>query len=271
MPMINNDLSLYIPRVHKNVTRTCIQETFRGLGIGEINRVDFVDYARETPLVNQIYRQAFIYFAYWNKTPITENLQQQILNKDINAKIVYNEPYYWYILPNKTPISLRKRVELDQTGLILELKDRIEHLESLIKIMSSRIFKLTVSQNQAQMLNINNDENNFKNYKIAVDKDNNRTIHEIETKSDISSLTDETSDATQETKETNDDDSEYIPEQLCVQSTIPPNSRNYALCGIRNEYPASFSSSTTNSDEETVSSSSSSDTSDQSYDVITPI
>ena len=118
--------SLYIPRVFLNITEEKIREVFERLELGEIERIDLVPrpYTSGTISANM----AFIYFKYWSQTVSAQNLASRIMDPRREARIVYDDPWYWILLPNRRP-QLAKPTE----------SERIDALKSIIQNLSTRI------------------------------------------------------------------------------------------------------------------------------------
>ena len=118
--------SLYIPRVFLNITEEKIREVFERLELGEIERIDLVPrpYTSGTISANM----AFIYFKYWSQSVSAQNLASRIMDPHREARIVYDDPWYWILLPNRRP-QLAKPTE----------SDRIDALKSIIQNLSTRI------------------------------------------------------------------------------------------------------------------------------------
>jgi hypothetical protein len=197
--MPEHPLSLYVPCVYCNITKQRMLETFRNMGLGEISRIDFVK--REINNIDNStthpFNQAFIYFAYWHKNPIVDKLHKEILDPNMDAQLVYSEPYFWRLLPNKNPKYDKDNMgNGDLRSVIMGLHDRVDHQSSLLNIMSERILNLTINSKDNAMPESSSEESNS----IFADA-----------------------------KSTNS-----YPPNLASQPTIP---REYALCGCRNQYP----------------------------------
>ena len=155
-------LSLYIPCVYCNISKQFLLETFRNMGLGEVSRIDFVQRQINNidNSVSHPFNQAFVYFAYWNRNPIVDKLHREILNPNLDAKLVYDEPYFWRLLPNCNP---RYKENNDLRTVIMELQDRAEHQSNLLTIMSQRIFDLSYIINN---ISKQQEEQNFSNNKL---------------------------------------------------------------------------------------------------------
>jgi hypothetical protein len=125
--------SLYIPRVFLNITEEKIREVFETLELGEIERIDLVPrpYTSGTISANM----AFIYFKYWSQTVSAQNLASRIMDPRREARIVYDDPWYWILLPNRRP-HLAKPAESDR---IVALKSIIQNLSTRIEILEKNV------------------------------------------------------------------------------------------------------------------------------------
>ena len=111
----SNTLSVYIPRVFPNISGSNIAEVFESLGLGKIERIDMVPFIDEK---NRPMFRAFVYIQ-WADNEDSHLLQYKITNPQQQAKIVYDNPWFWYLLPNKTPM----------TAAEVETQRRLEYLE----------------------------------------------------------------------------------------------------------------------------------------------
>ena len=93
------NISLYIPHVFSNFSKKMVAETFENLRIGNVKRVDFV-HKRNS---NGDYNAAYIHFNYWCDNVAASNFKDRVLNPNTEARIVYDEPWYWIVLENKVP------------------------------------------------------------------------------------------------------------------------------------------------------------------------
>lgn len=92
------NISLYIPHVFANISKKMVAETFEDLRIGNVKCVDFV-YKRGT---NGEFNAVYIHFNYWYDNIAAHNFQERVLDPNREARIVYDEPWYWIVLENKT-------------------------------------------------------------------------------------------------------------------------------------------------------------------------
>ncbi len=137
---MNSNLSIFIPRVFNNISQERIKECFEQLNIGEVERVDLVD--RETDESSKGTRMAFIHFNKWYDTASSINLRTKIENPDETAKVVYDDPYYWILLPNKNP-KTKDQVKNEimfthQAKQIDNLWKKVQLLEETLSILRDK-------------------------------------------------------------------------------------------------------------------------------------
>lgn len=92
-----SNISLYIPHVFANISKKVVADTFDNLRIGNVKRVDFVHKRNASGEYNAVY----IHFNYWHDNVAARNFQERVLNPNMEARIVYDEPWYWVVLANK--------------------------------------------------------------------------------------------------------------------------------------------------------------------------
>jgi hypothetical protein len=95
-PRMNNNsianISLYIPRVFKNITGKRISAIFHSLRIGQVRSVNFI------PKVGKQghYNSVSIHFDYWYDNVAARNFQEKVItNKE--ARVVYDDPWFWIV------------------------------------------------------------------------------------------------------------------------------------------------------------------------------
>lgn len=113
---MSSAMSLYIPHVFSNISVEKISHTFESLGLGRVNKVDFVSKMGKTGE----YNAAYIHFEYWYNTDAARNFQARVKNQDKEARIVYDDPWYWIVLENKSrkivPGSRKERITIQTSG-----------------------------------------------------------------------------------------------------------------------------------------------------------
>jgi len=110
-----NPMSLYIPHVFANFSKEKINSLFENLLLGKISRIDFVSkMGRDGSEYNSVY----IHFEYWHDTVAANNFQERVADPKREARIVYDEPWYWVVLENRgtkhTPGDRKPRVFIDE-------------------------------------------------------------------------------------------------------------------------------------------------------------
>ena len=93
-----SNISVYIPHVFPNFTREDVKEVFENNKIGQVSRVDFVSKMGQD---GKLYNAAYIHFDFWCDTIANRNFQARVCDPNKEAKIVYDEPWYWIVLENK--------------------------------------------------------------------------------------------------------------------------------------------------------------------------
>jgi hypothetical protein len=92
------NISLYIPHVFANIGKNMIADTFEDLRIGNVKRVDLINKRGSTGDFNAVY----IHFNHWYDNISARNFQERVLDPNMEARIVYDEPWHWIVLENKT-------------------------------------------------------------------------------------------------------------------------------------------------------------------------
>jgi hypothetical protein len=113
MSAIQN-ISLYIPHIYANYTSGRVFDIIEKMNFGEIKRVDFVP---KTGSDGKPYNAAYIHFYQWYDNIVARNFQERVLNPAQEARIMYDDPWYWIVLENKTkkhvPGERKPRIDLD--------------------------------------------------------------------------------------------------------------------------------------------------------------
>lgn len=98
---INQHLSLMIPRVFPQwIDEATIISIFDRQHIGRVGKVSIKRKADERGRDYPIY-QAFIYFSVWYDNEIAYNFQQRIFGPKKQARVVYDDPWFWVVFENK--------------------------------------------------------------------------------------------------------------------------------------------------------------------------
>jgi hypothetical protein len=97
-------------------------DIIENMRIGEVKRVDFVP---KTGSDGKPYNAAYIHFYKWYDNIVAQNLQERVLNPTQEARVMYDDPWYWIVLENKgkkhMPGDRKPRIDLDAfNGSIVE-------------------------------------------------------------------------------------------------------------------------------------------------------
>jgi len=88
--------SVFIPRVFTNIGEERISSIFNNLSIGDVNRVDLI---RKTGKNGDNYNMAFVHFNHLYDSPSAEAFKRDVEDTEKKAKIVYDDPWFWLVLP----------------------------------------------------------------------------------------------------------------------------------------------------------------------------
>jgi hypothetical protein len=108
MSSINQQLSLFVPYMFANITEVRVSKVFSALLLGEVSRVDFVP---KTDKNGKSYNAAYIHFNLWYDSDTVAHFQERVTNSEKEARIVYDEPWYWIVLEN-TAVKMHSAQEM---------------------------------------------------------------------------------------------------------------------------------------------------------------
>ena len=89
--------SIYIPYVFPNITGDRICDAFAFNGYGIVQRIDFVS---KMDSMGKNYNGAFVHFSHWFETEVAARFREKIEDPEKQARIVYDDPWFWIVLPN---------------------------------------------------------------------------------------------------------------------------------------------------------------------------
>lgn len=92
------NISLYIPHIFANFTKEFVAQVFDDQNIGKVKTVDFVHKMGKD---GKAYNSAYIHFEEWYNTIATRNFQANVRDTDREARLMYEQPWYWIVLENK--------------------------------------------------------------------------------------------------------------------------------------------------------------------------
>lgn len=165
----NNNLSLFIPRVFKNITAERIKCVFESLEIGLVKRVDMVSRKNRK---GEPYNIAFIHFEKWYDNILSKKFKKKVLDPNREATVMYENPWYWVILPNNESNlesnSISKRN--NEVPKLEPVSDDpiVEHLERMYEHLNHTVdrYNLILDWTKQQ-----NDILYTLNYRVAVIED----------------------------------------------------------------------------------------------------
>ena len=120
-----SNTSLFIPHVFANYTASDVAAVFEKLRIGSVSSVNLV---QKTGKDKKVYSAAYIKFHYWYDNVAALNFQERVLNPEKEARLVYDEPWYWVVLPyySKTDILLQQKQKKEQELLEARQQEAIQ-------------------------------------------------------------------------------------------------------------------------------------------------
>jgi hypothetical protein len=95
-----------------NIGEDRIQKVFEKLRLGKIKHVDFV-------LKPNGKSSAYVHLEQWYDNVASVNFQERVRNPEKEARIVYDEPWYWVVLENTSQKRLprQRKMYIDVSGL----------------------------------------------------------------------------------------------------------------------------------------------------------
>jgi hypothetical protein len=116
-----------------NITEARVAKVFASLLLGEVHHVDFIP---KTDKNGKSYNAAYIHFAFWYESDIACHFQERVLNPDKEARLVYDEPWFWIVLENtavKAPKSEEKETELVSADYATMLEAKLSAVEKRLE------------------------------------------------------------------------------------------------------------------------------------------
>jgi hypothetical protein len=97
---IDQSLSLMIPRVFPQwIDEEKIVDIFHQQNIGRVYKVSIIRMPYSKKRGYPIY-QAYVYFSAWYDNEIAYHFQQRIFGPRAQARVVYDDPWYWVVFEN---------------------------------------------------------------------------------------------------------------------------------------------------------------------------
>jgi len=141
---LDQTLSLMIPRVFPQwIDEEKIIEIFDKQHLGRVYKVSIIRMPDSKKRSYPIY-QAYVYFSAWYDNEIAYNFQQRIFGAKAQARVVYDDPWFWVVFENtKKRLSnndkrimrlgyqayMHEQAIIDQDQRITQLEERQEATE----------------------------------------------------------------------------------------------------------------------------------------------
>jgi hypothetical protein len=127
---INQGLSLVIPRIFPQwIDEATIIRIFDKQHIGRIGKVSIVRKPDEPGRNYPVYK-AYLYFSVWYENEIAYNFQQRIYGPKKQARVVYDDPWYWVVFENtNSKLSFTDQRILRMDARMYHTECRINQLE----------------------------------------------------------------------------------------------------------------------------------------------
>tara|TARA_A200000113_G_scaffold92127_1_gene82513 strand:- start:2397 stop:3248 length:852 start_codon:yes stop_codon:yes gene_type:complete len=137
--------SIYIPRIFNNITYERICQVFKSLDLATVSHVDFVPRGDNTDS-----KMAFIHFHSWNTANIaSQHLIERINDPNREARLVYEDPYYWILLPNSSEFSTSRynaqlmRYDIDcNASAIQNMNESIKKMKSVLDTLLADFYDI---------------------------------------------------------------------------------------------------------------------------------
>lgn len=92
----DHKFDVFIPRMFSNISERRIEKVFHDLDIGLVHHTDLV---KRTNDKGQTYNMAFVHFQELYDTESARSFRADVENTEKQAKIVYEDPWFWIVLP----------------------------------------------------------------------------------------------------------------------------------------------------------------------------
>ena len=138
---IDQTLSLMIPRVFPQwIDEQKIIDVFHKQHLGRVYKVSIIRKPDSKKRSYPIY-QAFVYFSAWYENEIAYHFQQRIFGEKAQARIVYDDPWYWVAFENTKRRLSNNDKRIMRAGYqtyvaeqyMLEQDERIQRLENFLQ------------------------------------------------------------------------------------------------------------------------------------------
>ena len=114
MSSVIENISLYIPHIFANYTKEDVAKVFDDQCIGNVKSIDFVSKMGKD---GKVFNAAYVHFYEWYDNVIARNFHERVFGEEKEARIMYEDPWYWIVLENKArkhiPGERKQRIILD--------------------------------------------------------------------------------------------------------------------------------------------------------------
>ena len=106
-------MSLYIPHIFANYSKEDVAKVFEDHKIGKVKNIDFISKLGQD---GKPFNAAYIHFEHWYNNVAAANFQSRVIDLKKEARIMYEDPWYWIVLENKArkvaPGERKPRIDL---------------------------------------------------------------------------------------------------------------------------------------------------------------
>lgn len=117
--------SIYIPHVEKKYTAEFIAEVFLKNGIAKVSRVAIETYKNNINTDLDKYKQAYVEIESWCETETAYNFIQRLKTPFLEARLVYEDDFWWSVEINNFPEKLSSNYYND--NILTIFKDTSSH------------------------------------------------------------------------------------------------------------------------------------------------
>ena len=136
--------SVCIPRVFNNIPNKKIISTFENLKLGKVKNMDIV---WKTGRDGSSFKMVFIHFSEWNmNSSAAKTFRENVENPNVEAKLVYDDPWHWIVLPNKSQIvtDLYSNEPMKRNNMVYGINtwnERITNLEDELNCIYEELYQ----------------------------------------------------------------------------------------------------------------------------------
>jgi hypothetical protein len=252
---MKQQMSIMIPRIFPQwVDEAAIARIFCTQGIGMVSKVRIIHTSNtyKNGMKIPIYK-AIVYFEYWFNTQIAYNFQQRLIKKK-QARVVYDDPWFWVVFENTkkkqskkkqskkdSRVMRRGRVEKEYTEeYTTEENDTEDDTEEqkfsvpfweepkqslfgrdwILELFDS--FTKQTKQNAVEFVS-ENEESILNEAQKTAEQSVEQVLNENENEESVLNETQKTAEQSVEQVLTeNENEGDYIPPYMCCQSTHMP-------------------------------------------------